>query len=725
MSQIPLFSWLHLSDIHSGHGSPRYKFDQAQVWNKLRQDVERLLADGIVPWPQALFVTGDLSFSGRKEQFDEIGQRLHELAQRLRLPTSAIFTVPGNHDVQRDVTNSDVRARLLIQGVRSTGNIDELLQSDTEQLLRARFGNYLGFVDTFAPSSTGLFWARPVITSRLRIRVVGLNTALLSSNDEDLGNLSLGLRQVGLLEGGQEQGLTVLLTHHPLEGWLRDARSVKSRLQTLAHVHLFGHVHEPESRVSRAGGGEGWLEICAGSVHSDEPRQGVEPIGHGYSFGAVGIDGSSRVFVDIFPRRWSERHDDFRLDSENADPTRPYTRHYLSRPKAEEVLLPARKRHRVPSGTEAAPQVFDVDDLGPVVEAIDTETSRRLDAVDGFLRSVVDRFRPLFFIDHGSMHHHPFFLDLKATLESLVPGIVLNEQDGVLLRAHTRHAILRTETMHSILLAVSSGKLRDTAREIGGEAALDLIRNVLESGNYIPATARAFVALWDFWDRTGGWGKLSLLDSSQDHSDRDQGLWRVQLSNNFLEVKRSRKKVDPRSQPEEYQKARERDLEVTHELCEFWCGYIHGFLDAALPRIRQLMLASQSTAGRCVFVPAFTQVKTVSHLQACEPISDDDLFEVRFEIEPLSVPILRLMAARKEVTTNARAIVAAAAAFDARKSLGPQYDQIVEGVTDGARRKRLTRMGNEPGLPFESGYGSADEWFDDVNWIIQELSRCR
>jgi hypothetical protein len=136
------------------------------------------------------------------------------------------------------------------------------------------------------------------------------------------------------------------------------------------------------------------------------------------------------------------------------------------------------------------------------------------------------------------------------------------------------------------------------------------------------------------------------------------------------------------------------------------------------------MLAHQSTAGRTVFVPAFTQVKAVSHIKAEKATTTEDLFEVRFEIEPLSKPILSLMEARKVSDTTARALAAIMAGQQARTSLTTKYDQIVEGVEDPARRERLARMGQGTATPHNySRYGSADEWFDDANWIVQELSK--
>ena len=43
----PLFSWIHLSDIHIGHGGTGYGPDQMLVLRGLRENIAQVIAD----WP--------------------------------------------------------------------------------------------------------------------------------------------------------------------------------------------------------------------------------------------------------------------------------------------------------------------------------------------------------------------------------------------------------------------------------------------------------------------------------------------------------------------------------------------------------------------------------------------------------------------------------------------------------------------------------------------------
>lgn len=66
-----LLSWLHVSDIHFGHGDLGHGWDQKLVLDTLRRDVEQLLAAERVPSPEIVLVTGDIAFSGATRAKDE------------------------------------------------------------------------------------------------------------------------------------------------------------------------------------------------------------------------------------------------------------------------------------------------------------------------------------------------------------------------------------------------------------------------------------------------------------------------------------------------------------------------------------------------------------------------------------------------------------------------------------------------------------------------------
>lgn len=316
-----LFSWLHLSDLHAGHGSFSHRLDQRFVLDQLLHDIEHRPAD--VPAPDVILVTGDVAFSAGSrapEEYDIARQWLHECAKFLGLGPEAVFIVPGNHDVDRRVANeSSGLLDSLRSGYRS---VDEALASTKERkALRRRFTAFESFSAAFAAvdrdERLGLAWRhRYTGQDGLTVRLVGLNTALLSQDDRDLGALRLGRGQIvgTLLEPqlGPDE-LVIALAHHSFT-WLADGVEAERRLRNYVHIFLNGHMHRADSWLVVRGGGDEAVTVTAGAVHGDEN----EAVVYGYSFGAVFGKPGAALELRVWPRAWSRENQDFRLDVENA-----------------------------------------------------------------------------------------------------------------------------------------------------------------------------------------------------------------------------------------------------------------------------------------------------------------------------------------------------------------------------------------------------------------------
>src|SRR5271165_2007872 len=94
-----LFSWIHLSDIHFGHGAPSDKYDQKLVLARLRRDLTNVRRENGGPpsAPDAIFVTGDIAFSGGGKSPDEYADAekwLREVAADVGLSAKDVFVVP-------------------------------------------------------------------------------------------------------------------------------------------------------------------------------------------------------------------------------------------------------------------------------------------------------------------------------------------------------------------------------------------------------------------------------------------------------------------------------------------------------------------------------------------------------------------------------------------------------------------------------------------------------
>jgi hypothetical protein len=212
--------------------------------------------------------------------------------------------------------------------------LDDVLENPEDRaLLTARLAPYLSFARGFSSiqAPDPLFWSHTLTAGGLQVRIIGLSTPLLAAGDVDRGKLRLGTQPlaVTLADADRARELVLVLTHHPLrDGWLADQREGDRWLQSRAHVHLFGHVHEADSEDARSGTGTGLLRIAAGAVHGDKLPSGV-PASHGYSIAAVVAGTGGALQLRIWPRRWSPNNNDFRVDVHTTPEGHAYAEHLL------------------------------------------------------------------------------------------------------------------------------------------------------------------------------------------------------------------------------------------------------------------------------------------------------------------------------------------------------------------------------------------------------------
>lgn len=346
-SGSPWFAWVHVSDIHFGHGDAHTKLDQSYVARELVNDLLAQFQHG-VPKPGAIFVTGDIGFSGggqdssgsTSSEYASATHWLTSLAAAANLKLEQVFLVPGNHDVDRNADKDRDTGRL-IKSLRSAekkiaSELDNALSHVGDRAkLASRQANYLKFVEMCAPACRALYWHHVISCGPLDLILVGLNTALLAADDEDQGHLALGLTQIPELPSVSlgRQRLIMLLSHHPLQdGWLEDQRSASAMFAKHGGIQLSGHVHTPDTETKKSGGGSEFLRIVAGAVHGD-PGDPQAVTSHGYSIGAI-YPGSfaGEILVKVWPRRWSDREKAFRVCSDGVPDRQDHALHRLRLP---------------------------------------------------------------------------------------------------------------------------------------------------------------------------------------------------------------------------------------------------------------------------------------------------------------------------------------------------------------------------------------------------------
>ncbi|KAA3612726.1 MAG: NACHT domain-containing protein [Planctomycetota bacterium] len=314
----PLFSFLHLSDLHVGHPSPRHGLDFEIVRNQLLEDVKRWGAEGR-PKPEAIFFTGDLVFSGDEEDYKRAGLFLEKLQDAFDLPPQAVYAVAGNHDGVRGSFKTDKALYRILNSVRrGEESFEEAFQDKSDrELLEARFAAYVDFWSRRGgfPYPAAGAWER-IFTSKegLHLRLVGLHTSLLIHEDGDEGHLVLDKAQLAKLSAGHQADLCFSLSHHPLNrGWLQEEEKVQALVAQHTDLHLHGHVHQAGFVDEAPAGGDRRLWLSAGAMHEDE-RPEEQKYEHGYSVGVIVADEQQQLHLQLWPRRWDDENQKFKRD---------------------------------------------------------------------------------------------------------------------------------------------------------------------------------------------------------------------------------------------------------------------------------------------------------------------------------------------------------------------------------------------------------------------------
>lgn len=374
-----IFSWLHISDIHYGHGSTEYEWEQEFVLNTMLQDI-RGLSEEAIPSPNAILVTGDIAYSGAvksNEEYDKARKWLFDVANFTKLAPGDIFIVPGNHDIQRNVVKKDTTGniRRLLDSLRKAKGekLDDALKNkENKNMLADRMINYLEFAKNFAPicrytdlpEEYQLYWFDKIklVKFNMNINLLGLNTALLA-DVKDKGKLYLGNTQLSELILNRNESvsdISIALSHHPFD-WLRDGAASSNWVKNRCNIHLFGHIHESSVESHRSGTGQEIIKIVAGAAHNEQNHI----VGHGYNIGAFVYDvNDNRFKLRIWTKQWDNEEKKFYIDVKKAKRGYFFSELPLNIPfSLEDITLESKKKEQ-----------FDIDSLKRYIKVFEDTT---------------------------------------------------------------------------------------------------------------------------------------------------------------------------------------------------------------------------------------------------------------------------------------------------------------------------------------------------------------
>ena len=230
---------LHISDIHfkdplcHSDEDPDLYFRDELVRHAGEQT--RDLGDVDV-----ILVSGDIAFRGIRSEYDAATKWLETLGINVGCNKRRIYMIPGNHDVDQGVFETNEAVKKAISGIEESGNNEErehaisklLTDGESAPYVFASITDYNLFA---AKYDCQLFPGRLRWNHRLRIdsctalNVYGLNSAIISGihGKDRKGNLFLSALQMNfpIIPGT----VNLIMSHHPPE-WMSDQDQMEMRL---------------------------------------------------------------------------------------------------------------------------------------------------------------------------------------------------------------------------------------------------------------------------------------------------------------------------------------------------------------------------------------------------------------------------------------------------------------------------------------------------------------
>ncbi len=299
-------NWLHLSDFHFG----LHPFEQTFSAKKIVEHLKDAQAKGLTP--DFIFITGDVANSGKKAEYEQFVEQL--ISPIVELFGSDfldnIFTVPGNHDLNRHV-NEEFSKEKFVRPESRSFNPDQGSALRREMLAK-RFEDF--FEHNFCQSSEDIKSDRgAVVTERtigsVKVGIVGLNTAWLCDGEKDKEALTPGVAILrDALEGISDCAIKFVLGHHPLDWMYPPHRQpIQSLLAAKQAIYLHGHMHTESFSNTLNGAGE-FLAVQSGAGWQS-PEGGKWR--NGFMWGAADLDSG---LIRFQPFSWSFPNQCWTLD---------------------------------------------------------------------------------------------------------------------------------------------------------------------------------------------------------------------------------------------------------------------------------------------------------------------------------------------------------------------------------------------------------------------------
>ena len=303
-SAKPLFSWMHLSDIH-------FQTKTEKCNDKLiRKNLPKFLKE-LHPSCDAIIITGDYRYGRKKEETSatNVYDYIKSISSAINVKDEKIVLVPGNHDLDRSKSRS-----YHIMGIKNEYDPDDgKIDSDVLASLTKDFAFYTEIHKNY-PKSLELGRENPHdIIDLDSCYLLLLNTALIAGTEkEDEHNLIVGTGYlIDLLdEDNRPLKPIIAIGHHSLDMLRQDDKDEVTNLLDGNGVRLYlcGHVH----KNWRNSFGEDGKQITVGCMSLGQGKNST--LKAGFSIGTLFDNGD--VQIDMY--MWDRSTKSWNYDRKNS-----------------------------------------------------------------------------------------------------------------------------------------------------------------------------------------------------------------------------------------------------------------------------------------------------------------------------------------------------------------------------------------------------------------------
>jgi len=310
--------FVHVSDIHFGQEKDDRVHIHSDVKQQLIADAREVISKIAGGSAHGILVTGDITQSGKWEEYEIAGQWLDELAASIGVEIHRVQMVPGNHDLDR--SKLSFSGQQILDHIRAGGpaEYEEILKNPTDRAaLFARFEDYGRFSFGYncpLNNEGGFATEMEVSLSPGRaIRFIRFNSSLLCHGGErdEHPELMIGARQFTIPRTPGVEN--IILVHHPLN-WYKDQEQVRNYIRSRARVFISGHEHDPKVSVDNVETGCDVMMLAAGAT---VPYKSNDT--YTFTYNIIEFDWDEDIdglSVTMHPRAWNATRTCFEADDQ-------------------------------------------------------------------------------------------------------------------------------------------------------------------------------------------------------------------------------------------------------------------------------------------------------------------------------------------------------------------------------------------------------------------------